>query len=114
MVRFNPDPLVGPATHRHRFYSASGEHERVVFHIDLENPNSKTITVSGFVLDEVSTIWNSAEFGNVPGSWLEAARWENVNEEPPGELWRTLVAAAMKGAIASRSFSSLLALRSTE
>jgi len=92
MVRFNPDPLVGAALFRHRIYGASGG-EELYCDIDLKNPNSKRITVKGFVLDTIGEIWDSAAFGNVPAIWLtEGGGWTDVEEVPPGELWRTLVA----------------------
>lgn len=91
MVRYNPDPLVGPAVFRHRLYCASGSQEPRIT-IDLDNAASKRITVKGFVLDEINDIYDAAAFGNVPASWLKAGLWEDVNENPPDELWRTLVA----------------------
>jgi hypothetical protein len=90
MVRYNPDPLVGPAIVRHKLYSASGALD-ASFAIDLKDSNSRTITVDGFVLDEIEEIWDTGNFGNVPGSWLEAGQWRNKEKVPPDELWRTLV-----------------------
>jgi hypothetical protein len=91
MVRYNPDPLVGPAIFRHKLYSASGS-VNMLCKIDLENPYSERMTVEGFVLDKIGEIWDSGEFGNVPTDWLKAGHWEDDNKVPPDELWRTLVA----------------------
>jgi hypothetical protein len=91
MVRYNPDPLVGPAIFRHKLYSASGSFN-MSCKIDLENPYSERMTVKGFVLDKIGEIWDSGKFGNVPADWLKAGHWEDGNKVPPDELWRTLVA----------------------
>ena len=91
MVRYNPDPLVGPALFRHKYYSASGLC-KVYCNIDLKSPDSKHMTVKGFILDKIGETWDSGEFGNVPGDWLRAGHWKDVDKVPPDELWRTLVA----------------------
>jgi hypothetical protein len=91
MVRYNPDPLVGPAVFRHRLYSASGSQD-VTFEIDITDPYSKRMKVYGFILDKVGETWDSGAFGNVPASWLKAGHWDDVDQVPPDELWRTLVA----------------------
>ncbi|KAM5363687.1 hypothetical protein ACJZ2D_011885 [Fusarium nematophilum] len=93
MVRFNPDPLVGPASFRHKFYTASGKKE-AVFHIDVEDPESRRMTVRGFVLSTISETFDSSSFGSVPAEWLKAGGWENSGSrvpQPPSALWRTLV-----------------------
>lgn len=91
MVRYNPDPLVGPAIFRHKLYSASGSLGPTCS-IDLDDQLSKCMTVTGFILDEIGEMWDSGHFGNVPADWLRAGHWENMDEVPPDELWRTLVA----------------------
>jgi hypothetical protein len=91
MVRYNPDPLVGPSVWRHKLYSASAD-RGVICTIDLQDDYSKKMTVKGFVLSEIDEIWDCAAFGNVPANWLKAAGWENEDDPPPDELWRTLVA----------------------
>jgi hypothetical protein len=48
--------------------------------------------VEGFILDEVSTVEQIASNGNMPFQWLSAGGWENLEENPPEELWRTVVA----------------------
>lgn len=95
MFRFNPDPLVGPV--RNRFYAASGNEEADI-HIDtLPAPDGRsTLTVRGFVLDEITETYNASSFGAVPGDWLEAGGWAKEKDgsipPPPEALWRTLVA----------------------
>jgi len=91
MVRYNPNPLVGPAIFRHKLYSASGSHD-MYYEIDLGDPCSERMIVKGFVLDKIGEIWDSGKFGNVPADWLKAGLWEDDNKVPPDELWRTLVA----------------------
>ncbi|XXG98617.1 hypothetical protein Hte_004942 [Hypoxylon texense] len=94
MVRYNSDPLVGAAVFRLKFYSASGLRDPVgsFFEIDAENADSRHITVRAFELSKVDEVFNSASFGNIPYSWLEAGGWRDGGEQPPDELWRTLVA----------------------
>jgi hypothetical protein len=91
MVRYNPDPLVGPHDFRHSLYSASGNKD-MACKIDLVDDHSKTMGVIGFVLDEIEEIWDSAKFGSVPSDWLSAGNWKDIDKPPPDELWRTLVA----------------------
>ena len=92
MVRHNPDPLVGPAVLRHRFYTASGSEEMFFEIPDIEDPKSKCMIVKGFVLGKIGEIWGCGDFGNVPSQWLVAGGWTTEKEPPPEELWRTLVA----------------------
>jgi hypothetical protein len=91
MVRYNPDPLVGPHDFRHSLYSASGNLDAIC-KINLVDDQSKTMRVDGFVLDKIEEIWDSAKFGSVPSDWLSAGNWEDIDKPPPDELWRTLVA----------------------
>ena len=96
MVRFNPDPLVGPASFRHRFYSASGLTVPNYKFLTPSNVLTDTITpelqVEGFPLGIIGCMWDSGSFGNVPAMWLKAGGWENEKEAPPDDLWRALVA----------------------
>ncbi|KAI0858075.1 heterokaryon incompatibility protein-domain-containing protein [Xylaria cubensis] len=91
MVRYNPDPFVGPAVSRGSFYTASGRYrqkdESVLVKID-----PKAITVRGFELGKPSKIWDLAVHGSIPASWLKGANWFKASKPPPDELWRTLVA----------------------
>jgi hypothetical protein len=91
MVRHNPDPLVGPAVFRHRFYTASGSEEMFFEIPEIEDSNSKCMIVKGFVLGKIGKIWGCGDFGNVPSQWLRAGGWTNAENPPPDELWRTLV-----------------------
>lgn len=98
MIRYNPDPLVGPAIFRLKFFNASGLGDPTssgdgdFFDIDVENEDSRHIIVRAFELSKIKQIWDAATFGNIPSSWLEAGGWKDEKEQPPDELWRTLVA----------------------
>lgn len=96
MVRFNPDPLVGPASFRHRFYSASGltvpNYKFLTPSDDLSDEITPELQVEGFPLGVIGCMWDSGSFGNVPAMWLKAGEWEKETEAPPDDLWRALVA----------------------
>ncbi|KAJ4111379.1 hypothetical protein NW765_016504 [Fusarium oxysporum] len=96
MVRYNPDPLVGPAISRLSFFTASavglGGHEKDFFKIDVEDEKSTHINLRAFQLGTIDETWDSAVFGNIPASWLEAGKWADEEKLPPEELWRTMVA----------------------
>ncbi|KAF2966986.1 hypothetical protein GQX73_g6562 [Xylaria multiplex] len=92
MVRYNPDPFVGPAvSSRGSFYSASGrcvpKREKGWFKI-----GDAGLQVLAFKLANLNEIWDSAVHGSIPTSWLRAVGWRNARIAPPEELWRTLVA----------------------
>jgi len=89
MVRFNPDPLVGPASFRHRFYQASGPGLIKPKYRFLENSE---LEVGGFEIGEIQQAWDTGSFGNVPATWLEAGGWKSEADKPPDDLWRALVA----------------------
>ncbi|KAK5651612.1 hypothetical protein OQA88_11885 [Cercophora sp. LCS_1] len=89
MVRFNPDPLVGPATSRHRFYQASGSR---IMEPEFAFLTGSELKVGGFEIGRIAQVWASGSFGNVPGAWLRAGGWESEDKRPPDALWRTLVA----------------------
>ncbi|KAF4343779.1 ankyrin and het [Fusarium beomiforme] len=95
MFRYNPDPLVGAAISRLRFFTASGPNylrqNQRLRDIDDEN-DSPDITVQAFELCKISEAFDCAIFGNITASWLKAAGWTDNMNLPPGELWRTLVA----------------------
>jgi hypothetical protein len=90
MVRYNPDPLVGPAGGK--MYSASGLKKVFCSFPGIERHDVNRMIVQGFILGEIESIWDSGEFGNVPGSWLQAGGWEDESRAPRDELWRTLTA----------------------
>lgn len=96
MIRYNPDPFVGPAISR-GFYAASGGCKQSIkgeddfFKIE-EDSNTNIIRVEGFKLGTPSEIWDLALHGNIPASWLKGANWDDASKPPPDEFWRTLVA----------------------
>ena len=83
MVRYNPDPLVGPSTFRHKFYCASGTEKAECDFRDFEYPHSLIMGVKGFQLGKIGEIWDSGQFGNIPARWLTAGGWENESDLPP-------------------------------
>ena len=91
--RVSADALVGLPTFGQRNYSAAGTRK-----LDLKKfrfaKRSKhySMFVEGFVYDEVDTIQEIARDGNLPITWLTAGQWENHDEDPPDELWQTIVA----------------------
>ena len=91
MVRYNPDPLVGPAGGR-KVYNASGSNAPIWEITKLNDLTLNRLSVEGFVLGEIGKIWDSGAFGNVPAEWLIAGGWTEETKTPPDELWRTLVA----------------------
>ena len=48
--------------------------------------------VEGFIYDEIGRIEEIARDGNLPMAWLTAGNWRDHNQDPPDELWRTIVA----------------------
>ncbi|KAF7514603.1 hypothetical protein G7054_g15168 [Neopestalotiopsis clavispora] len=97
--RANADPLVGPPSDGHRNYSAAQTRK-----LDLNTLKFRkrpclghhSMYVKGFELDEVVTVEDASQGGNIPVSWLKLGGWEKKDEafpdDPPDELWRTLVA----------------------
>lgn len=92
MVRYNPDPFVGPAVKR-KFYTASGEFTNSsapnLPSVDFGN---KEIIVEAFKLARPTDIWDLAVHGSIPASWLRGVNWNDSTTPPPEEFWRTLVA----------------------
>jgi hypothetical protein len=91
MLRKNPDILVGSPRSGRRTYNASGSEQMYCF-IDLLHDNPSTMKVDGFILGKIESLFESAQFGNVPASWLEAGGWINDTDLPLESLWRTMVA----------------------
>ncbi|KAK7987063.1 HET-domain-containing protein [Apiospora saccharicola] len=96
MGRANADPLVGPPTDGHRNYSAAQTR-----HVNLDVLKFRrrpelghySMYVQGFELDEVAEVVDASQGGSIPVSWLELGGWEwPYEEDPPDDLWRTLVA----------------------
>jgi len=91
MIRYNPSPLVGAMGSRGRAFKASGSEPMIVDFSPGELP-AQQMTAKGFKVCTIEYIWASAEFGNVPAVWLKVGGWRSVQDYPPDELWRTLVA----------------------
>ena len=52
-----------------------------------------SLYVQGFELDVVEEVSDASQGGLIPKAWLEMAGWEEgYQDDPPDELWRTLVA----------------------
>jgi hypothetical protein len=94
--RAHADPLVGQPQDGHRNYSAAQTEA-----FDLKNLEFRkrprlghySLYVRGFELDEVVEVTDASQGGYIPKSWLDLGGWEYpYQEDPPDELWRTLVA----------------------
>jgi hypothetical protein len=91
--RQNGDSFVGlPGTNSRNYCAAETRA------IDLENLRFKkrefaySLFVSGFVLDRICKVEVASQGGHIPEEWMEAGGWVNINNDPPDEFWRTLVA----------------------
>ena len=87
-ARKNADPLVGEPGRNS--YSASGKYP-----CDWQfgdDPNSRSLWVSGFVLDIVDLVEDTARSGVIPQTWPTVCGWEDTNENPPEIFWRTIIA----------------------
>ena len=97
--RANANPLVGEPKDGHRNYSAA-QTKGVTLESSVGLKFRKrpyaghySLYVRGFVIDTVETVAEASQGGNIPRSWLEMGGWEPpYDKDPPGELWRTLVA----------------------
>ncbi|KAH0543391.1 hypothetical protein FGG08_002249 [Glutinoglossum americanum] len=91
--RQNADPLVGLPSLSQRNYSAAGTRK-----VDLSTLRFKTrstyysMYVSGFILDRVARVEVASQGGNIPEEWVVEVGWEDEDDDPPQEFWRTLVA----------------------
>jgi hypothetical protein len=91
--RQNGDSFVGLPDTTSRYYCAAENKG-----IDLENLRFKkreiaySLFVSGFILDQVCRVEVASQGGHIPEEWMEAGGWTNMNNDPPDEFWRTLVA----------------------
>ena len=91
--RVSADPLVGLPTFGQRNYSAAETKK-----LDLKKfrfakrSRHYSIFVEGFAYDEIGSVQEIARDGNLPITWLTAGDWENHDQDPPDELWRTIVA----------------------
>jgi hypothetical protein len=97
--RANANPLVGEPKDGHRNYNAAQTKG-----VTLESSDGfkfrkrpcaghYSLYVRGFVIDTVETVIEASQGGNIPRAWLDLGGWEPpYDKDPPGELWRTLVA----------------------
>jgi Heterokaryon incompatibility protein (HET) len=102
MERQNADPLVGFPGSDQRNYSAAGTRAldvdklKFVKWTSLQKEGTHypdySMFVQGFILDEVSTVYQIASNGNMPYQWLKPGRWTDTDKKPPDAFWRTLVA----------------------
>lgn len=91
--RSNADPLVGHPQDGHRNYSAA-QTKPLEFFKFRRRPllNHYSLFLKGFMLEEVEEVSDVSRGGNIPKTWLELAGWHDLNNDPPIEFWRTLVA----------------------
>ncbi|KAH8635928.1 hypothetical protein IG631_07762 [Alternaria alternata] len=97
--RANANPLVGEPKDGHRNYSAA-QTKGVTLESSVGLKFRKrpcaghySLYVRGFVIDTVEIVVEASQGGNIPRSWLDLGGWEPpYDKDPPGELWRTLVA----------------------
>ncbi|RYN91971.1 hypothetical protein AA0120_g5639 [Alternaria tenuissima] len=97
--RANANPLVGEPADGHRNYSAAQTKGLTLKSSEgfkfRKRPcaGHYSLYVRGFVIDAVKTVVEASQGGNIPRSWLDLGGWESpYDNDPPGELWRTLVA----------------------
>ena len=93
--RANADPLVGSPQDGHRNYSAAGSEK-----LDLATLKFRkrpvmghySLYVKGFELDEVAQVEDASQLGGIPRAWLKLGGWSDLDQDPPDEFWRTIVA----------------------
>lgn len=91
--RVSADALVGLPTFGQRNYSAAETKKLDLKKLRFAKRSSHySMFVEGFVYDEIGSIQEIARDGNLPITWLIAGGWENHDQDPPDELWRTIVA----------------------
>lgn len=89
--RKNADPLVGRLGYTNggrKQYRASKN--MVAVDWKLGRGDGRTLSVLGFVLDEVKDKTGPAH-GVIPVDWLRFGGWEDLTKRPPDVFWRTLV-----------------------
>lgn len=94
MGRKNADPLVGLPYPSRRPYSAAAVRSVVLDTLRFKKRTTHySMYVSGFILDEVNTVYVASQAGNIPEEWFKAVGWTDTrNDPPPMAFWRTLVA----------------------
>ncbi|KAL8718347.1 MAG: hypothetical protein Q9225_004507 [Loekoesia sp. 1 TL-2023] len=90
--RINANPLVG-LPFGHRSYGAAGTRKYDVKGVKfLKRPRHYNMFVKGFVLQRVGELQERSQSGNIPKKWFDAGGWTDLRQDPPEDLWRTLVA----------------------
>jgi hypothetical protein len=94
MGRMNADPLVGLPEYVQRNYSAAGTKPLDMLSLRFKKrADHYSMFVYGFICDEVQEVEVPSQSGNIPREWIEdLGGWDDLEEDPPEELWRTLVA----------------------
>ena len=91
--RISADALVGLPTFGQRNYSAAGTKRLDLKRLRFARRSGHySIFVEGFAYDEIGYIQEIARDGNLPITWLTAGGWDDHNQDPPDDLWRTIVA----------------------
>jgi hypothetical protein len=91
MGRINADPLVGLPTPAPRNYSAAETTQLRQLRFKKRD-KYYSMYVSGFVLNTVGKVEVESQSGNIPDKWVDAGGWRDIDQDPPEEFWRTLVA----------------------
>ena len=94
MGRMNADPLVGLPEYVQRNYSAAGTKPLDMLSLRFKKREDHySMFVYGFVCDQVQDVEMPSQSGNIPREWIEdLGGWDDLDEDPPEDLWRTLVA----------------------
>jgi hypothetical protein len=95
MDRINADPLVGLPKDGYRNYNASqmiGVNINSLKFRKRPRMGHYSLYVTGFEFDEVDKVKASSQGGHIPKSWVELSGWEDIQNDPPEEFWRTIVA----------------------
>ena len=94
MRRINADPLVGLPQYVQRNYNAAGTRPLDMMSLRFKKRNEHySMFVYGFVCDEVQEVKMPSQSGNIPQEWIEdLGGWDDLEDDPPEELWRTFVA----------------------
>ena len=93
MGRQNADSLVGLPGPGQLYYTAANNAPiRDQVWKFKKRDSYFSMYVSGFILDEVASIAELSQSGNIPVEWVMTATWSNLKKDPPEEFWRTLVA----------------------
>ncbi|KAK8214812.1 hypothetical protein M8818_002395 [Zalaria obscura] len=93
--RIQADPLVDKGRGNGISYHASGDTQLNKYELG-DQPDDRTLTINGFVVDTIETKTSRARGGLIPWEWLHVGGW-TVDEEsppenfPPDNFWRTLV-----------------------